>query len=81
MRRLGMALNLAGNPNSEVVQRWTEPDGRRGSNTVAGRVPIGSHTIVLNLALLQPDAYVLEVTIERRDGTTATGRRRITIER
>jgi len=81
IRRLGMALNLAQNPNREVVQSWTEPDARRGSKTVDGRVPIGPHAIVLNLGLLQPDSYVLEVSVVRRDGTAATGRRRITIER
>ncbi|MEP6832608.1 MAG: hypothetical protein ABJB74_04400 [Gemmatimonas sp.] len=81
MRRLGIALNLAENPNREVVQRWTEPDARRGSKTGDGRVPVGSHAIVLNLGLLQPDSYVIEVTVERRDGSAATGRRRITIER
>ena len=81
VRRLGMALNLAENPNREVVQSWTEPDPRRGSKTVDGRVPVGSHAIVLNLGLLQPDSYVLEVSVVRRDGTTATGRRRITVDR
>jgi hypothetical protein len=80
MRRLGMRLNLAENPNREVVQSWTLPDPQRGSSIVAGRVPIGINAIVLNLSQLQPDSYVLEVSIERA-GVVATGRRRITVNR
>lgn len=80
MRKLGMALNVASNPNREVVQSWTEPDPAKATQTVSGRVPVTSRAILLNLSLLQIDTYVLEVSVERKDGTIATGRRRITIE-
>ena len=81
MRKLGMALNIAGNPNREVVQSWIEPDPSKSTRTTAGRVPVTSRAILLNLSLLQADTYVLEVSVERKDGTVATGRRRITVER
>lgn len=80
VRRLGMALNVASNPNREVVQSWTEPDPRRSTQTLSGRVPVTSRAILLNLSLLQTDNYVLEVSVERKDGTVATARRRITVE-
>ncbi|MEO7998260.1 MAG: hypothetical protein ABI852_12495, partial [Gemmatimonadaceae bacterium] len=81
MRKLGIALNVASNPNSEVVQSWTEPDPSKSTQTVFGRIPVTSRAILLNLSLLQSDTYVLEVSVERKDGTIATGRRRITIDR
>lgn len=81
MRRLGMALNVAENPNRAIVQRWTEPDARRMTGTTPGRVSVQSRAIVLNLGLLQPDSYILEVIVERKDGKIATGRRRILVER
>lgn len=81
MRRLGMALNVAENPNSAVVQRWVEPDVNHAIRVQPGRVPVASRALLLNLGLLQVGAYVLEVSVERRDGKVATGRRRITIER
>lgn len=80
MRRLGMALNVAENPNGAVVQRWTEPDARRSTGFTTGRVPVQSRAVVLNLGLLQPDTYVIEVSVERKDGRIVTGRRRITVE-
>lgn len=81
MRRLGMALNVAENPNRAIVQRWTEPDARRTTGTTPGRVSVQSRAIVLNLALLQPDSYMLEVSVERKDGRIVTGRRRVVVER
>lgn len=81
MRKLGMALNVASNPNREVVQSWTEPDPSKSTQTVSGRIPVTSRAVLLNLSLLQIDTYVIEVSVERRDGTIATGRRRITIDR
>jgi len=81
MRRLGMALNVAENPNRAIVQRWTEPDARRATGTTPGRVSIQSRAIVLNLALLQPDSYMVEVSVERKDGRVVTGRRRVVVER
>ncbi|MBC8090071.1 MAG: hypothetical protein H7Z40_22665 [Phycisphaerae bacterium] len=80
MRRLGMALNVAENPNRAIVQRWTEPDAQRGTSTTPGRVSVQSRAIVLNLGLLQPDSYVLEISVERRDGRIVTGRRRVVVE-
>lgn len=80
VRRLGMALNVASNPNREVVQSWTEPDPSKSTQTVSGRVPVTSRAVLLNLSLLQIDNYVLEVSVEKKDGSIATARRRITIE-
>ncbi len=80
LRRIGMGLNVAANPNREVVQRWTEPDAQRGTRTLAGPIPVQQRTIQLNLSQLQPGPYVLEVGLERKDGTSASGRRRIFIE-
>ncbi|MEO7996380.1 MAG: hypothetical protein ABI852_02985 [Gemmatimonadaceae bacterium] len=80
VRRLGMNLNVADNPNRAIMQQWTEPDAQRGTRTLDGPIPVQVRTIVLNLSQLQPGPYVLEVGIERKDGTTATGRRQIFIE-
>lgn len=81
LRRLGMGLNVAANPNREIVQKWTEPDAERGTRTLDGPVPVQMRTITLNLSQLQPGPYQLEVGLERKDGMSAFGRRRIVIER
>lgn len=81
VRRLGMNLNVADNPNRAIVQQWTEPDIQRGTRTLDGPIPVQMRAIVLNLSQLQPGPYVLETAVERKDGTVATGRRQIVIER
>jgi hypothetical protein len=81
VRRVGIALNVASDPNREVVQRWTEPDAQRGTQTLDGPIPVQMRTIMLNLSQLEPGQYVLEVGLERKDGVTSSGRRRITITR
>lgn len=80
MRRLGMALNVAPNPNRAIVQRWTEPDLQRRTRTLEGPVPVQMRSLLLNLSALEAGPYILEVIVERRDGVSATGRRRIILE-
>ncbi|MEP6834812.1 MAG: hypothetical protein ABJB74_15570 [Gemmatimonas sp.] len=80
LRRIGMGLNVAANPNREIVQKWTEPDAQRGTRTLDGPIPVQMRAITLNLSQLQPGPYVLEVGLERKDGAIASGSRRIVIE-
>ena len=78
-QRLGRALNLSDDPNGAIVQEWTEPDGQRATRTVEGRVPIQMRTILLNLSLLRPGPYRIDVGIQQKNGPIITGQRRITV--
>ncbi len=80
LRRLGMGLNVISNPNREIVQKWTERDAQRGTRTLDEAIPVQMRTFMLNLTELQPGPYILEVGCERKDGSSASGRRRIVIE-
>jgi len=80
-RRLGMAINVASNPNRSIEQRWTEPDAERGTRTLEGPVPVQMRTIVLNLSQLDPSPYIIEIRAETRDGRVAVSERRVVLTR
>lgn len=81
IRRLGMALRLADNPNSAVNITWREPDRGRATITIEGSVPIQSRTVLLDLSRLEPGPYDLVMSIAKIRGEAATSVKRIVIVR
>lgn len=79
-QRIGMALNLASDPNRPLEISWTEPDLQRGTRTLRGPVPVQQRFLVLNLEQLAVGRYILEVRIDRRGSVPAQSRRRVVLE-
>jgi len=81
LRRLGMALRLADNPNSTVNIAWREPDRGRTTNTIDGVVPIQSRTVILDLSRLESGPYDLVMSVAKIRGEAVTSVKRIVIAR
>ena len=79
LRRFGIALELATDLNTPVVQSWTESQIGRGAFTLPGRVPVVGRTIILDTSRLAPGAYWLDVVIRRPGSEPARGRRSFTV--
>jgi hypothetical protein len=75
MRRIGMALKVADDPNGRVSARWTEPNPARTSRVVPAIIPTLSRQIVLNIANFREGTYRLRVTMQRPGQPPATGER------
>jgi hypothetical protein len=65
MRRLGMALHLAGDINSSVAVRWSEPGSRAQEWTIDGATPIQARAIRIDLSNLPGGRYELSVVMQR----------------
>lgn len=82
LRRLGIALRLADDPNSTVNITWREPEIGRVTSTVdAGGIPIQSRTLVLDLSRLEAGSYDIVMSVRRSKSTEATSVKRIVIVR
>ncbi|MEO7997562.1 MAG: hypothetical protein ABI852_08960 [Gemmatimonadaceae bacterium] len=80
-RRLGMAINVAGNPNSSVKITWREPDRGHIRRTIDGAVPIQVRTVLLDISNLQPGPYDLITEMSKGPNVIATSSRRISVAR
>lgn len=82
VRRLGMALGLAGNPNAAIDITWREPEiGRVTSTSDGGGIAIQGRTVVLDLSRLEPGPYDVVMSVARVRGTPVTSVKRINITR
>lgn len=81
IRKLGMTLRLADDPNSTVNITWREPDRGRITTTFEGTVPIQSRTVLLDLSRLEPGPYDLVMSVAKIRGPTATSVKRFVVAR
>ena len=79
MRRIGIALNLASDPNNSIETRWVEPDGSRSTRVLAGPVVVQMRSIALDLSRLTPGPYLLEISMQK-GATTVRSQRRFSVE-
>ncbi len=79
MRRLGVALNVASDPNRTLGISWTEPNPQYQTRTLAGPIPVQQRSILLNLAQLAPGPYVMQVSVQRPGGREVTSQRRLVL--
>ena len=79
-RRLGVALNVASDPNRPIEIRWTEPDPQHATRTLVGPVPVQQRFLVLNLGQLIAGTYALEISVERRGAPLVRTRRTLVFE-
>ncbi len=75
MRRLGMLLRLAQNPNGSVAMRWKEPQTGRNAWLIPGVVPIQARSIQLDLTQIEPGHYAVQALVARRGGIPITSSR------
>lgn len=79
LRRIGIALNIATDPNNSVQVQWTEPNPQRATRSLVGPVPVQMRLLALNLSELVPGPYVLEISMQRPGGPIAQSQRRFSI--
>lgn len=79
LRRLGMAINVAGDPNASVTISWSEPNPAHITRTTGGAVPIQSRALSLEISALTPGAYDLVTGIKRGAQPEVTSTRRVTV--
>ncbi len=79
-RKLGVALNVASDPNRPLEIRWNEPDPQHATRTLVGPVPVQQRFLVLNLGQLAAGPYALEISITRRGSPTIHTRRTMVLE-
>ncbi len=79
VRRLGMLLNVAGDPNASVTISWSEPNFAHVTRTVDGTVPIQSRAISIDLSALTPGPYELVTGIRRGSQPEVTSNRRLSV--
>jgi hypothetical protein len=65
MRRLGMFLRVAGDINSSVTVRWSEPGSRAQEWSIDGATPIQARAIRIDLSNLPGGHYELTVQMQR----------------
>lgn len=75
MRRLGMLLRLAQNPNGSVAMRWKEPQTGRNTWLIPGVVPIQARSIQLDLTQIEPGHYAVQALVGRRGAIPITSSR------
>jgi hypothetical protein len=80
LRRLGMALSLASDPNRSLSIRWTEPSPEHYTRTLAGPVPVQLRSLMLNISQLAPGPYLLRISVERAGAPIASSQRRVVLE-
>jgi len=80
LRRLGVALNVASDPNRTLSIRWTEPSPQHYARTLPGEIPVQQRSLMLNIAPLAPGPYVLRISVERPGRPIAVSQRRVVLE-
>jgi len=80
LRRLGVALNVASDPNRSLSIRWTEPSPQHYARTLPGAVPVQQRSLMLNIASLAPGPYLLRISVERPGRPVAVSQRRVVLE-
>lgn len=81
LRRLGMALNVAGSPNSSVKITWREPDRAHARGIINGTVPTQVRTVLMDISNLQPGPYDLMAEMSKGGTVIATSTLRISVVR
>lgn len=79
LRRLGIAVNVADDPNVSVTISWAEPNPAHVTRTVGGTVPIQSRAISLDISGLAPGPYELVTGIKKGKIPEVTSSRRLVI--
>lgn len=80
VRRVGMALNVASDPNRSISIRWTEPSPQHYVRTLAGPVPAQLRSLMLNVEQLAPGPYILRISVERPGRPVVSSERRVVLE-
>jgi hypothetical protein len=80
LRRLGMMAGVASDPSSSIEIQWKDREGRGGTTTLQGPVPVQMRTIQLDLRALKPGRYVVEISVRLADGSTASQQTTVVID-
>lgn len=75
IRRLGMFLRLAQDPNGSVAVRWKEPQTGHNTWLIPGVVPIQARSIQLDLSQVEPGHYIVQVMVGKRGATPISSSR------
>jgi hypothetical protein len=78
LRRLGAATGIVRDPSSGVEVRWRDADAPNGVTTLRGPVPTQMRAITIDLSALTPGRYVIDISMDLRDGRSS--RRQAMIE-
>jgi hypothetical protein len=79
LRRVGQRLGLVGRGGASVLFRWVEPQSAEAGAFAAGSVPDQTRTLGTDISRLGRGHYVIELTIRRPGGGTATSLRAMEI--
>jgi hypothetical protein len=80
MRRLGITLNVATDPNTPVVTSWVERAADPRAFILPGPVPIIGRAMLAETATLPSGDYWLEIVVRPANGTAVRSRTRIVIK-
>ena len=80
LRKVGMLLRVAHNPNGSVAVRWGEPQAGHDSWTIPGVVPIQARSIDVDLSGIQPGRYTVQVIVGRRGAIPVSSSREFVLD-
>jgi hypothetical protein len=75
-----MMAGVASDPSGSVEIQWKDREGRGGTTTLQGPVPVQMRTIQLDLRALKPGRYVVEISVRLADGSTASQQTTVMID-
>ncbi len=78
LRRLGVATGIVRDPSRGIEVRWRDVDSPNGVTTLRGPVPTQMRAITIDFSALTPGRYVIDISMDLRDGRSS--RRQATIE-
>jgi hypothetical protein len=81
LRRVGIRLGIARQPDAGVTVGWREAGAGNAVWTMAGRIAIQGRARTVDISGLSAGSYNLVTTIQRANGSTATGSRRFSVIR
>ncbi len=65
LRRIGVAMRVAADPNGAVTASWTEPQPGRSATRIVGSIPVLARHITLDVRTLQSGTWRLRVSMQR----------------
>jgi len=80
IRKVGMLLRVAHNPNGSVAVRWGEPQAGHDSWSIPGVVPIQARSIHVDLSGIQPGRYNVQVVVGRPGAIPVSSSREFVLE-
>ncbi|HXT16778.1 MAG TPA: hypothetical protein VN706_14160 [Gemmatimonadaceae bacterium] len=80
MRRVGMFLRMAHDPNGSVTMRWHEPELGTEGWAIPGVVPIRARSIRVDMSRIEPGRYTLQILVNRRGALPITSKREFVFE-